>query len=435
MASHMVAQSEPEPEQRLSHNEHEPLLKPLTRSWSVRQHEKLDRQSQLRAVPANIYAAALQEYVNGVIASCGCSSLESFTGFLSFFKSARIKTRVGQCLLMNGIIFLGSLLWLHSVMVPLLDSMLTWTSTNDVFTVTLFEQLYNLLWVYPMYITTLCLVSPRLFKDIAQSAFETSIQTQMNRVTSSDSPVSSWPQTPRAQPRAGSNSSSSDVWSAVDAAVRFSSDTVHYLAIVGFFYLQSFAFVAGGALYLPSILLRVLGFILGQPCEFVGMYNLAHQKSLIGFAVHCVARAALFLLYCWLYALYCFEYKWSLRKWPLQRQLRYIEEHWAFFAGFGTPAAAISILFSPCVGLGFYSTLFPLLLLSAEIANFSERCDQAEQQAIESKRALKPASLPPLRLFWTAEVAAAKTLESPRKSIFMLVMTLVFLCAGNAYVG
>lgn len=34
----------------------------------------------------------------------------------------------------------------------------------------------------------------------------------------------------------------------------------------------------------------------------------------------------------------------------------------------GTPAATISVMLSPCVGLGCYSTFFPLLLLAAEVA-------------------------------------------------------------------
>ena len=37
-------------------------------------------------------------------------------------------------------------------------------------------------------------------------------------------------------------------------------------------------------------------------------------------------------------------------------------------ASLGTPAAAISVLLSPCVGLGCFSTFFPLLLLAAEVA-------------------------------------------------------------------
>eukprot|EP01047_Picozoa_sp_COSAG01_P044086 COSAG01_NODE_3962_length_5492_cov_71.874281_2_plen_189_part_00 len=45
--------------------------------------------------------------------------------------------------------------------------------------------------------------------------------------------------------------------------------------------------------------------------------------------------------YTWLYSLYCFEYRWSLRGWSLQRQLRTVEAHWAFFGGFGTPVSRV----------------------------------------------------------------------------------------------
>jgi hypothetical protein len=30
----------------------------------------------------------------------------------------------------------------------------------------------------------------------------------------------------------------------------------------------------------------------------------------------------------WLYALYCFEYKWSLHGWSLEKRLAFMEQHW-----------------------------------------------------------------------------------------------------------
>ncbi len=42
-----------------------------------------------------------------------------------------------------------------------------------------------------------------------------------------------------------------------------------------------------------------------------------------------------FLLTSWLYAFFCFDYKWSLRRQPLAARIAYFEAHWAFFGGFG----------------------------------------------------------------------------------------------------
>ena len=35
----------------------------------------------------------------------------------------------------------------------------------------------------------------------------------------------------------------------------------------------------------------------------------------------------------WLYAHYCFDYKWALHGVALQARLAYFERHWAFFLG------------------------------------------------------------------------------------------------------
>ncbi len=40
-----------------------------------------------------------------------------------------------------------------------------------------------------------------------------------------------------------------------------------------------------------------------------------------------------FLLLSWLYALYCFDYKWALHSVQLQQRITYFERHWAFFLG------------------------------------------------------------------------------------------------------
>lgn len=42
------------------------------------------------------------------------------------------------------------------------------------------------------------------------------------------------------------------------------------------------------------------------------------------------------LLLSWLYAYYCFDYKWALQGARLPQRLAFFETHWAFFAGGGT---------------------------------------------------------------------------------------------------
>ena len=44
-------------------------------------------------------------------------------------------------------------------------------------------------------------------------------------------------------------------------------------------------------------------------------------------------NAAYFMLVSWLYALYSFDYKWSLTSRKLQERIAFFEQHWAFFLG------------------------------------------------------------------------------------------------------
>ena len=47
----------------------------------------------------------------------------------------------------------------------------------------------------------------------------------------------------------------------------------------------------------------------------------------------CAGNAAYFVLVSWLYALYSFDYKWSLTSRRLQERIAFFEQHWAFFLG------------------------------------------------------------------------------------------------------
>lgn len=63
----------------------------------------------------------------------------------------------------------------------------------------------------------------------------------------------------------------------------------------------------------------------------------------------------------WLYAYYCFDYKWGLGRWSLDQRLHHFETHWAYFAGFGTPCTLAASLLPGLVGEGVMAALFPLV--------------------------------------------------------------------------
>ncbi|EOX97157.1 Uncharacterized protein TCM_006248 isoform 6, partial [Theobroma cacao] len=78
-----------------------------------------------------------------------------------------------------------------------------------------------------------------------------------------------------------------------------------------------------------------------------------------------VGKALNFLLLSWMYAYYCFEYKWNFSEWGLEKRLDFFETNWAFFAGFGSPCVLAIFFFSPLVSYGVMAILFPLFVLTA----------------------------------------------------------------------
>lgn len=66
----------------------------------------------------------------------------------------------------------------------------------------------------------------------------------------------------------------------------------------------------------------------------------------------CAGNAAYFVLVSWLYALYSFDYKWSLTSRRLQERIAFFEQHWAFFLG----APPLCTGLSACVAFHARST-------------------------------------------------------------------------------
>lgn len=72
-----------------------------------------------------------------------------------------------------------------------------------------------------------------------------------------------------------------------------------------------------------------------------------------------------FLLLSWLYAFYCFDYKWVLMKKPLAARIALFESQWAFYGGFGAVCTLATVPTSFYVGAAVMAVLFPLFILMA----------------------------------------------------------------------
>lgn len=51
-------------------------------------------------------------------------------------------------------------------------------------------------------------------------------------------------------------------------------------------------------------------------------------QSVLSYLLPVVGPVASFIHVSWLYSLYCFEYKWSLAGWSLEKRLGHLEQNW-----------------------------------------------------------------------------------------------------------
>ncbi|KAE9446884.1 hypothetical protein C3L33_21246, partial [Rhododendron williamsianum] len=114
-----------------------------------------------------------------------------------------------------------------------------------------------------------------------------------------------------------------------------------------------------------------------------------------------------FLLISWMYAYYCFEYKWNFSGLSLGKRLYFFESNWAFFAGFGKfsfspeePLCSAFILFHSSCELRDHgytlSTVFILFVLTAAGSD-------ADELIISQRRKWKGAGLGRLPIFCAAD--------------------------------
>ncbi|KAL5131786.1 Protein EI24 [Glycine soja] len=110
-----------------------------------------------------------------------------------------------------------------------------------------------------------------------------------------------------------------------------------------------------------------------------------------------------FLLLSWMYAYYCFEYKWNFNELALDRRLDYFESYWPFFAGFGSPCVLAIFFFSPLVSYGIMAILFPLFVLTATGS-------ESEQEISFEKHKWRVAGVGRLPIFYVADKVSTNSM-------------------------
>jgi len=219
----------------------------------------------------------------------------------------RILQRTLNCCLLNGFVFLLSIMLFNQVLLPLVKLLIDkcrgqdaadwlWKTVFPVLSVT-----FATFWVLPFFLLSK-LVNAIWFADIADTAYRN---------------AGAAPERPR-------------MMNTVSVAI---ADTVFTIIIETIFLFQAKAFS-----------------LLFTPFPLIG--NLVN-----------------FLHLCLLHSLYCFEYKWFNQGLELHKRLDFIESNWPYFLGFGLPLAAITNYFPSVVVSGcVFSIFFPLFIVSGNCA-------------------------------------------------------------------
>lgn len=268
-----------------------------------------------------------------------------------FCKRSRILLkRTGQCFLLNGCIFLGSIFFVEFMITPILQWILPVNSQHqDVMDVprcpiteayerfylllqAILVTLFNVLWFYPMYIFSF-IISSIWYNEIAKQACIVMKQCEKDQQKL--------------------NSGKEKVLSRKTSINRDG--------------LEGMTLMIGEQIY--SVLMLIVFFI-----EVAGVGYIPYIGKILNF-----------ILQSWIYAYYCFEYKWNFVEWSLDERIYFFEKNWAFFAGFGSPCVLATFFSSSLISSGIMAILFPLFVLSATAADPEQVIDSFSRRWARSR--------------------------------------------------
>ncbi|XP_075477054.1 protein EI24 homolog isoform X1 [Primulina tabacum] len=281
-------------------------------------------------------------------------------------RSKELAIRTGQCFLLNGFIFLGSILVLRSVVIPTIG----WLLPDGYPHIYLEEpcwgifgfysylrfgliQLFYVFWFYPMYIFSFIL-STIWYNDIAKYGF---FAIEKYQTSGSRSSV-------QKDARDSLTKTNSDTATDIEGLMIGIAEQIYSILLLSFFFLQVY----------------VTGFV-----PYIG-------------------KALNFLLLSWMYAYYCFEYKWNYSGLSLDKRLDFFESNWPFFAGFGSPCVLAVFFLSPLVSYGVMATLYPLFVLTATGS-------EADKVIASQRKKWKGAGLGRVPIFVSANYLSLKVLS------------------------
>ncbi|XP_063361257.1 etoposide-induced protein 2.4 homolog isoform X1 [Cydia amplana] len=270
-------------------------------------------------------------------------------------QESKVLTRVLQSCILNGFIFLLSILVFEYVLLPSMKYLVTvvfghnpgvahnvWGWMQPFLSMT-----FRMIWVLPLFLLSK-LVNSLWFQDIADSAYRhrrgrPQFMSSVSKIIA-DSLFSILGQA-LFLVQVCYTAYRKLVQDIADSAYRHRRGRPQFMSSVSKIIADSLFSILVQALFLvQSMLVSML------PITYIGeLLCLVHM--------------------CLLYSLYSFEYKWFNMGWELHKRLTFIETNWPYFLGFGLPLAVLtqipqSYIISGCV----FSIFFPVFILSGNEA-------------------------------------------------------------------
>jgi etoposide-induced 2.4 mRNA len=221
--------------------------------------------------------------------------------FVFYLRNNVIMKRISQCFILNGGLFVGSILFVNYVLIPLvlmpISSFLISHSTSfSITSIQLFISfIYNILWVYPIYILSFILNSI-WYKEIAEEGLRTESKITINKFKNEHKFKS--------------------------ILYQIAGDGIKLLNMNWFF--------------LQSILVSYIPYI--------------------GNTIY-ILHLALFHSMC------CFDYRWSSQNITWNQRKLIMHSYWPYFLGFGLTPAILQVYIPSFVGTGLYAMIYPIFIL------------------------------------------------------------------------
>ncbi|KAJ3397249.1 Etoposide induced 2.4 mRNA [Lobulomyces angularis] len=299
---------------------------------------KLKLKEKLNAVEINSIPDIIKTHVRffkkGVT-----DSLDFVFVLLVLYNSPSIRKNTIKTLLLNGLIFLGSMIFFEYFIVPInLRILNIFLKEETRFKINLnavyiFNFIYYIFWILPIFFLSLILNSI-WYNTIARDTYAVInsqklelVKKKMKTVdnsedfdTSIDNMNIEHFQNRFLKQQKNKNKSNDDISFSYKNLLKNMAEEIYRLLVVLNFLVYS---------SLLNVFFRPLGFI----------------------------------NFCWLTSYYSFEYNWISKGWSIEKRIRYLEENWSYFLGFGFPCTVATFFLSTFVSQGLFSLLFPAFII------------------------------------------------------------------------